>query len=98
MATMSFEEDADLMAMRIAEFEAEAENVLEILTALRADARETDASFVQDTAAELGRGSGTSGSSSQSIAAPVAGQAGCRTLADIRADCRSRAFLTTAPV
>lgn len=53
MAAMGFEKDADLMAMHFAEFETEAENVLELLTALRADARQTDASFVQDTAAEL---------------------------------------------
>ncbi len=53
MTAMGFEKDADLMAMHFAEFETEAENVLELLTALRADARETDNSFVQDTAAEL---------------------------------------------
>jgi hypothetical protein len=53
MAAMGFDEDADLMAMHFAEFETEAENILELLTVLRADARETDASFVQDTAAEL---------------------------------------------
>ena len=53
MAAIGFEENADLMAMHFAEFESESENVLELLTALRADARQTDASFVQDTAAEL---------------------------------------------
>lgn len=53
MATLGFETDADLMAMHFAEFETEAENVLQLLTVLRADAREQDASLAQDTAAEL---------------------------------------------
>ena len=50
---LGFQEDADLMAMHFDEFETEAENVLELLTVLRADARQTDASFAQDTVAEL---------------------------------------------
>ncbi len=53
VSAMGFEQDADLIAMHLAEFEIEAENVLQLLTVLRADARETDDSFVQDTAAEL---------------------------------------------
>lgn len=53
MTTIGFEEDADLMAMHVGEFEEEAENVLQLLTVLRADARDRDATHAQDTAAEL---------------------------------------------
>jgi hypothetical protein len=53
MAAIGFEEDADLMAMHVGEFEEEAENVLELLTVLRADAREKDATYAQETAVEL---------------------------------------------
>lgn len=53
MTAIGFEEDADLMAMHVGEFEEEAENVLELLTVLRVDAREKDGTYAQGTAAEL---------------------------------------------
>ena len=53
MAALDFEDDADLMAMHFGEFEAEAENVLQLLTVMRAAARQQDAASAQDTAAEL---------------------------------------------
>lgn len=53
MTAIGFEQDADLMAMHFAEFEVEAENVLELLTVLRSDARNNDPTSAQDTAAEL---------------------------------------------
>lgn len=53
MTVLGFDEDADLMAMHVGEFEEEAENVLELLTVLRADARERDTTHAQDTTTEL---------------------------------------------
>lgn len=53
MTALGFENDADLMAMHFGEFETEAENVLELLTVLRAAARQEDDTHAQDAAAEL---------------------------------------------
>lgn len=53
MTAIGFESDVDLLAMHFAEFEVEAENVLELLIALRADARDSDPTLAQDTAVEL---------------------------------------------
>jgi hypothetical protein len=53
MNAIGFERDADLMAMHFAEFEIEAENVLELLAVLRANSRASDSTSAQDTAAEL---------------------------------------------
>lgn len=53
MRTLEFEGNADLMAMHVGEFEEEAENVLQLLTIMRAAARQEDATAAQDTAAEL---------------------------------------------
>ena len=53
MKALDFDEDADLMAMHVGEFEEEAENVLQLLTVMRAAARQEDATGAQDAAAEL---------------------------------------------
>jgi hypothetical protein len=53
MRALDFEDDADLMAMHFGEFEEEAENVLQLLTVMRAAARQEDAAGTQDAAAEL---------------------------------------------
>lgn len=53
MTALGFEKDVDLIAMHFGEFEEEAENVLELLTVLRAGARQEDTTQAQDTAAEL---------------------------------------------
>jgi hypothetical protein len=53
MKALDFENDADLMAMHVSEFEEEAENVLQLLTVMRAAARQEDADGAQDAAAEL---------------------------------------------
>jgi hypothetical protein len=53
MKALDFEEDADMMAMHVGEFEEEAENVLQLLTIMRAAARQEDTAGTQDTAAEL---------------------------------------------
>lgn len=53
MRALDFEDNADLMAMHVGEFEEEAENVLQLLTIMRAAARQEDADSAQDAAAEL---------------------------------------------
>lgn len=53
MRALEFENDAELMAMHVGEFEEEAENVLQLLAVLRAAARQDDATGAQDAAAEL---------------------------------------------
>ena len=53
MRTLEFGENADLMAMHVGEFEEEAENVLQLLTLMRAAARQEDTIGAQDSAAEL---------------------------------------------
>ena len=53
MKALDFEEDAGLMAMHAGEFEEEAENVLQLLTVMRAAARQGDSTGTQDAAAEL---------------------------------------------
>ena len=53
MSALGFEDDAYLLAMHAGEFEAEAENVLQLLTVMRAAARQEDAESTQDAAAEL---------------------------------------------
>jgi len=53
MSTLGFEDDAYLLAMHAGEFEQEAENVLQLLTVMRALARQEDSAGTQDTAAEL---------------------------------------------
>ena len=53
MSVLGLDADADLMAMHFSEFEEEAENVLELLTVLRAAGRQEDVMGAQDTAAEL---------------------------------------------
>jgi hypothetical protein len=53
MRALDFEDNADLMAMHVGEFEEEAENVLQLLTIMRAATRQDDAAGAQDAAAEL---------------------------------------------
>jgi hypothetical protein len=53
MKALDFEEDADVMAMHVGEFEAEAENVLQLLTVMRSVVRQGDEAGAQDVAAEL---------------------------------------------
>jgi hypothetical protein len=53
MKALDFESDADVMAMHVGEFEAEAENVLQLLTVMRSAARQGDETGTQDAAAEL---------------------------------------------
>lgn len=53
VATVGFEEDNDLLAMHFSEVEEEMENVLELLTVLRNNARHRDQTQAQETAAEL---------------------------------------------
>jgi len=51
--TVGFDRDNNLVAMHLSEIEEEAENVLELLTVLRNDARHRDQTQAQETAAEL---------------------------------------------
>lgn len=53
MKALDFEENSDLMAMHVGEFEEEAENALQLLTLMRATARQGDSAGAQDAAAEL---------------------------------------------
>ena len=54
MAALDFEDDADLMAMHFGEFEAEAENVLQLLTVMRAAARQQAREHGRKTGPERG--------------------------------------------
>jgi hypothetical protein len=51
--TVGFNTDNYILAMHLSEIEEEAENVLELLTVLRNDARHRDQNQAQETAAEL---------------------------------------------
>ena len=53
MSALGFEDDAYMVAMHAGEFEEEAENVLQLLTVMRAAARQEDVDTAQDAAAEL---------------------------------------------
>lgn len=51
--TVGFDRDNSLLAMHFSEVEEEAENILELLTVLRNNARHEDQQQAQETAAEL---------------------------------------------
>ena len=53
MSALGFEDDAGLLTIHVGEFEEEAQNALQLLTIMRAAARQEDVSGTQDTAAEL---------------------------------------------
>lgn len=53
MKALAFDEDAAMMELHVGEFEEEAENVLQLLTIMRAAARQEDPDSAQDAAAEL---------------------------------------------